>query len=319
MSKEHKYDVGYKQTNRQGLTYEVITYRNNKDIDVKFQDGLVIEHTKVTKLNQNTIFHPDYPIPKINKTPSEKRLGETRKNKQGRKMTIIAYRGAADIDVQFESKFVVDHTEYKLFERGTICDPFFQSLCGVGYMGMRTSYKGADKYARQYEVWSSMMKRCYNENCKRHTWYEDCIVAEEWHCFANFLKWYEEHYYELPDGMGRIELDKDFKVKECRVYGPDTCLLIPQRINGAKPKTRTINREFPIGMTYQASKGKYKIRISKYGEDTVIGYYDTPEKAFAVLKEEKEKELHRLAELYKPYIPQEVYDAVINYKVEITD
>lgn len=36
MSKEHKYDVGYKQTNRQGLTYEVITYRNNKDIDVKF-------------------------------------------------------------------------------------------------------------------------------------------------------------------------------------------------------------------------------------------------------------------------------------------
>jgi hypothetical protein len=319
MSKEHKYDVGYKQTNRQGLTYEVITYRNNKDIDVKFQDGLVIEHTKVTKLNQNTIFHPDYPIPKINKTPSEKRLGETRKNKQGRKMTIIAYRGAADIDVQFESKFVVDHTEYKLFERGTICDPFFQSLCGVGYMGMRTSYKGADKYARQYEVWSSMMKRCYNENCKRHTWYEDCIVAEEWHCFANFLKWYNEHYYELPDGMGDLDLDKDMKSHNNKVYGPDTCLLIPAAINRRIYHRITSSSDLPLGVTYDKKTGKYKARGRIDKKDVYFGKYDTIEEAFQRVKLEKENEICKAAELYKPYMPQEVYDAVINYKVEITD
>ena len=319
MSKEHKYDVGYKQTNRQGLTYEVITYRNNKDIVVKFQDGLVIEHTKVTKLNQNTIFHPDYPIPKINKTPSEKRLGETRKNKQGRKMTIIAYRGAADIDVQFESKFVVDHTEYKLFERGTICDPFFQSLCRVGYMGMRTSYKGADKYARQYEVWSSMMKRCYNENCKRHIWYEDCIVAEEWHCFANFLKWYNEHYYELPDGMGDLDLDKDMKSHNNKVYGPDTCLLIPAAINRRIYHRITSSSDLPLGVTYDKKTGKYKARGRIDKKDVYFGKYDTIEEAFQRVKLEKENEICKAAELYKPYMPQEVYDAVINYKVEITD
>lgn len=319
MSKEHKYDVGYKQTNRQGLTYEVITYRNNKDIDVKFQDGFVIEHTKVTKLNQNTIFHPDYPIPKINKTPSEKRLGETRKNKQGRKMTIIAYRGAADIDVQFESKFVVDHTEYKLFERGTICDPFFPSLYGIGYMGMRTSYKCADKYARQYEVWSSMMKRCYNENCERHIWYEDCTVAEEWHCFANFLKWYNEHYYKLPDGMGDLDLDKDMKSHNNKVYGPDTCLLIPAAINRRIYHRITSSSDLPLGVTYDKKTGKYKARGRIDKKDVYFGKYDTIEEAFQRVKLEKENEICKAAELYKPYMPQEVYDAVINYKVEITD
>ena len=314
-----KYVVGYTQTNRQGLTYTVVEYRNRNDINVQFEDGLIIEHVPVTRLNQNTLMHPDYPIPKKNKTPTSQRLGETRENTQGSKMTIIAYRETKDIDVQFENGFVVDHTQYHLFERGTILDPFSPTLYGVGYMGMRTDYGDSKKYSKQHEVWSSMMKRCYNENCARHPWYEECTVAEEWHNFSNFLKWYDDHYYELPEGMGRIELDKDFKVKECRVYSPDTCLLIPQRINGAKPKTRTTDREFPIGMTYQANRHKYRVRINQDGKDTVIGYYDTVEDAFSVLKREKEKELRRLADLYKPYIPDEVYQAVINYEISITD
>lgn len=319
MGKTHKYDVGYTATNRQGFTYRVIAYRNTKDVDIQFEDGLVIEHIPVTKLNQNTLFHPDYPIPKIKKTPADQRLGEKRKNKQGRMMTVIEYRGAEDIDVELESGFVVKHTEYQLFERGHISDPFYPSLYGVGYMGMRTPYGKSNQYARQYEVWSSMLKRCYNENCQRHQWYEDCVVDERWHNFATFLQWWNENYYELPDGMGRVELDKDFKNKHCRAYGPDTCLLIPQRINGAAPKRRTIDKEFPIGVTFNKVKQKYHVRVTLDGKDTHIGNYNTFDEAFRVFKDTKEGELKRLANLYKPYIPQEVYDAVINYEVEETD
>lgn len=319
MGEAKKYGIGYKQTNRQGLMYKVIEYRNNKDVDVQFEDGLVIQHIPVTRLNQNTLNHPGYPVVKLNRTPIENRLGESKLNNQGRKMTVVKYRSDSDIDVQFENGFVVEGTQYQLFERGTISDPFYPSLYGVVYMGMRTPYSKSNEYAKPYEVWSGMMKRCYNEHCTRHIWYEDCEVDERWHNFATFYQWWNENYYELPDGMGRIELDKDFKVKECRIYSPDTCLLIPQRINGAKPKARTIDREFPIGLTYQANRGKYQVRMNKYGRDTIIGLYDTKEEAFAVLKREKEGELKRLAELYKLYIPKEVYDAVINYEVEITD
>lgn len=319
MESQRKYGVGYRQTNRQGLTYTVIEYRNTRDIDVQFDDGLIMEHIPVTRINQNTLNHPKYPVVVLQSTPIEERLGETKFNNQGSKMTIIAYRKSNDIDVQFENGFIVDHTQYQLFERGSILDPFYPSVCGVGYLGMKTKYGDSKKYAKQYEVWVGMMKRCYNENYSRHPWYQDCEVAEEWHNFSTFLKWYNEHYYELPEDMGRIELDKDFKVKECRIYGPETCLLIPQRINGAKPKTRTVDREFPIGMTYQKNKNKYQIRMNKNGKDTIIGYYNTKEEAFCVLQEEKQKELRRIADEYKPYIPDEVYQVVINYKISIDD
>ena len=85
-------------------------------------------------------------------------------------MTIINYRSANDIDVQFEDGFIVDRTQYQLFERGTISDPFFPNFYGIGYMGMRTPYTKSGEYAKPHEVWNSMMKRCYNENCQRHKW-----------------------------------------------------------------------------------------------------------------------------------------------------
>lgn len=319
MGEARKYTVGYTKTNRQGLNYTVVAYRDRLDIDVKFDDGLVIEHIPVTKINQNTLYHPDYPIPKNIRTPINERIGESKDNNQGRRMTIIAYRGACDIDVQFENGFIVRHTQYQLFERGTISDPFYPNVCGVGYMGMRTVYTDSKKYDKPSEVWHSMMKRCYNENCQRHPWYEDCVVDERWHNFATFYQWWQDNYYELPEGMGRIELDKDFKNKHCRTYGPDTCLLIPQRINGAVPKRRTIDKEFPIGITFNKEKQKYHVRVTLKGKDTHIGNYDTFDEAFQVFKSTKEGELKRLAELYKPYIPQEVYEAVINYQVEETD
>jgi hypothetical protein len=319
MSNTHKYDVGYTATNRQGFTYKVVVYRNTKDVDVQFEDGLVIEHVPVTKLNQNTLFHPDYPIPKIKKTPAEQRLGEKRKNKQGRMMTVVEYRGAEDIDVEFESGFIVKHTEYQLFERGHISDPFYPSLYGVGYMGMRTPYGKSNQYARQYEVWSSMLKRCYNENCQRHQWYEDCVVDERWHNFATFLQWWNENYYELPEGMGDVDLDKDIKFRKNRIYGPDTCLLVPATINRMLYHRITSKTGLPLGVTYDEKFNRYRARGRIDKKDKFFGFYNTVEEAFDRVKNEKEKEIRKAAELYKPYIPEEVYNAVISYQVMIDD
>lgn len=319
MGKTHKYDVGYRQTNKQNLIYEVIQYKNHKDVDVKFDDGLVLEHIPVTRINQNTLMHPHYPIPQNNKTPKDKRLGEVRKNTQGRNMTIVAYRNVCDIDIQFDNGFVVEHIQYQLFERGTILDPFYPSLYGVGYMGMRTKYKESKRYAKQYEVWSSMMKRCYNKNCTRHAWYEDCEVAEEWHNFSTFLKWYDEHYYTLPEGMGTVDLDKDIKVQDCRIYGPDTCLLVPDTINRMLYHRITSKSKYPLGVSYDKKRKKYLARGHVDKEDVYFGSYDTVEEAFIRVKEEKEKEIRKYAKLYKPYMPDEVYQAIINYEIKASD
>ena len=51
------------------------------------------------------------------------RVGEIRYNNKGEKMIIIAYRGAMDIDVQFEDKSISYNKCYSAFKDGKIKHP----------------------------------------------------------------------------------------------------------------------------------------------------------------------------------------------------
>ena len=50
-----------------------------------------------------------------------------------------------------------------------------------------------------------------------------------------------------------------------------------------------------------------------------LGYYNTIEEAFNSYKIAKENNIKRVADYYKNKIPQKLYEALYNYKVEITD
>lgn len=251
--------------------------------------------------------------------PRKDRTGMVSVNNQGAKMTITKYVNAQDIEVTFESGFVVEHTQMQLFTRGSILDPYFKSQYGIGYMGMKTFYNKANEYKRQHSVWHSMLKRCYSEECKQYIWYDNCEVCEEWHNFSNFLQWYNDNSYELPEGMGTVDLDKDIKYHNNRIYSPDTCLLIPATINRMIDHRRTIFTGLPLGVSIDKKTSKYKARGRIDKIDKHFGIYDTIEEAFAVVKYEKEKELRKVAEIYKPYMPSEVYQAIINYEFLIDD
>ena len=47
--------------------------------------------------------------------------------------------------------------------------------------------------------------------------------------------------------------------------------------------------------------------------------FDTPEEAFQTYKEFKENYIKQVADEYKDKIPEKLYEAMINYKIEITD
>lgn len=49
------------------------------------------------------------------------------------------------------------------------------------------------------------------------------------------------------------------------------------------------------------------------------GSYETPEEAFDVYKTAKEKYIKDLADSYKAKIPEKLYRAMYNYKIEIED
>ena len=65
--------------------------------------------------------------------------------------------------------------------------------------------------------------------------------------------------------------------------------------------------------------GRMKAKISRHGKNVSLGYFDTPEEAFCAYKEEKETYIREVADIWKNKLDPRVYEALYNYKVEITD
>ena len=96
-----------------GMEATIIRYGRYDDIDVRFEDGTVVENGRYGNFKKGKIAHSN----------TKDRLGETRMMNCGMKATIIRYGGYNDIDVRFEDGKVVVHKAYRAFKRGEIANP----------------------------------------------------------------------------------------------------------------------------------------------------------------------------------------------------
>ena len=257
------------------------------------------------------------------------RTGEISYTFFGEKMTIIKYNNSKDIIVKFEDTGYELNTRMSQFLTGDVRDPLYPSVYGHGYIGVgeyKVSIK--QKHTPAYNAWYDMLKRCYcKEYSKKHNTYEEAEVCEEWLNFQNFAKWFYDNYYEIDNVNQRMELDKDILIKGNKIYSPKTCVFIPKRINTLFVKCNKVRGDLPIGVDDKRNKnGGYTARcccgsgINDTGIKRVwLGTFKTPEEAFYAYKEVKEKYIKQIADEYKPYIPQKLYDAMYRYEVDITD
>ena len=245
------------------------------------------------------------------------RIGQENYNNQGCIMTIIAYRNAKDIDVQFEDGTIVVNKIYKNFKSGAIKNPNHTSVYNTGYVGQGHYSKAVDKDA--YMTWQGMLRRCYDSKCHiKFPTYIGCEVCEEWHNFQNFAEWYYNNYYEIEGQT--VALDKDIICKGNKVYSPGTCVFTPQCINKLFTKRDANRGSLPIGVSYHKKNNKYQTNCSDgSGYMMYLGCYNTPEEAFEAYKQYKEQTIKDIAEEYRDLIPEVLYNAMINYEVEIED
>lgn len=181
------------------------------------------------------------------------------------------------------------------------------TIAGKGYRGG----VGVDVTSRVYKRWCNMLQRCYNTKFHaRNPQYMDCYVCEEWLNFQNFKIWYEAHDY----GEESQDLDKDILFKDNTMYSPETCCLAPHIINGTRARGN-----YPLGVYFDNEKNKFRASLAVSGEQIKLGWYDTSEEAFARYKKYKEDFIQDLAEQYKDEIPHKLYDALMDWKIEITD
>ena len=167
-----------------------------------------------------------------------------------------------------------------------------------------------------YNVWHDMLRRCYSEKLhKKEPAYIGCSICDGWHRFSAFKDWFDNNYIK------GYSLDKDILVKGNKLYSPDTCCFVPKELNSLLTNRKNHRGKYPLGVSKASYSDNYEAAVYKNGKRVHIGTFKTPEEAFCAYKEAKETYIKDVAQKYydEGKIVKNVYEALMNYKVEITD
>lgn len=161
-------------------------------------------------------------------------------------------------------------------------------------------------------LWHNMYDRCYSKRYHdRSPQYIGCSMCDDWlDDQATFKEWARENYYTIDDEQ--IDLDKDILVKGNKIYSPKTCIFVPHSINAY---FNNLVRD-PV---YIKSLDQWKMEICIEGKNVTIGYFDTKDEAKEAYIKHKEASILAKADLYKDRIPRKLYNAMIKWRIELSD
>lgn len=252
------------------------------------------------------------------------RKGERKIMNCGEEAEIIEYINNKEIIVKFIKTGEMIKCEYNNFKKGKIKSHFTPTVYGVGIVGTDKIVDVNGKKAISYEIWRSMLQRCYDEKAlQRNPTYKNCLVCKEWLYYPNFKSWYDNNYYDVDDEQ--MCLDKDILFKGNKIYSPETCIFVPHNINKLFTKSNKVRGSLPIGVcwvnrdkVYRAQCNIFDIK-SKISKRKNLGNFINIEQSFNTYKKAKEENIKQVADYYKDQIPKKLYDAMYKYEVYIDD
>ncbi len=165
---------------------------------------------------------------------------------------------------------------------------------------------GKDHHTRSYSLWRNMLSRCEGKTLQNRPTYTGCSVSEEFKDFQTFAGWCSAQIGFNVDGY---QLDKDILVHNNKVYGPETCVFVPQALNTLFCASDSIRGALPQGVTWDAKNNKYRVKVKSGGVTKHVGRYSDSESAKLAYKFAKESE----AKLWAATLKDENY--VIDLRV----
>jgi len=190
-------------------------------------------------------------------------------------------------------------------------------VCGVGINDWVGAVWVDGKDIREYKLWTSMLQRCFDEKYKQNQpTYKDVTCSKDWFSMTKFI---EDVSQMKGFGLEGWQLDKDIIQKGNKLYSKDTCCFVPLEVNILLTKRDKSRGEYPIGVCFDKTMGKFMAKLRINGKRKFLGRFTTPEEAFQVYKLAKEAHIKVVAQKWKHLIEERVFQALMTYEVNIDD
>ena len=243
--------------------------------------------------------------------------GSVFKTKNYGDVVVLEYNNARDVTIKFLNTGNVRKIATSELKKGEIRDNEAFPVYKVGVMDIPNELKRGQPNPREYSIWNGVRQRCYNENIRHLTpSYQEAEMSENFKRYSYFKDWCNKQIGFDQDGW---QLDKDILIKGNKIYSEDNCCFVPPEINTLILKADRIRGKYPIGVYEDKQAGKFKVRISVEGKQKHVGRYYCEKEAFYAYKVAKEQYIKEVANKWKGQIDPRVYEALMNYEVEITD
>lgn len=234
-------------------------------------------------------------------------VGNKFETNNGGPCEVIKYDAWDKITIKFADTGSEVVTSSGSLRKGWIRDPYRSTVSGVGFQGK------ISKKDISYSAWSHMLARCYKKCNKLYPRYggRGITVCKEWHNLEHYSKWYHANYQH------DFAVDKDLRVPYSKVYSPNTCEFIPQRVNNLLVFSNKSRGRYPVGVSPWRRTGDYKAQYSRGGLMKHIGLYSTPELAFDAYKIAKEEYIKKVAteEYNAGNISEQVYNSLMKWEI----
>lgn len=143
---------------------------------------------------------------------------------------------------------------------------------------------------QSYTRWNDMKKRCRKGMEPNWKWltYADTEMSTEFQDYQKFVPW---HMAQIGYGFDKYHIDKDLILPGNRVYGPDTCVLLPAALNQFICVKRNFGAALPTGV--YMLRGRFCGSMNVDGKTIYLGLFPSAESAHEAYVERKDLEARK--------------------------
>ena len=164
-----------------------------------------------------------------------------------------------------------------------------------------------------------MLRRCFDEKEQtRYPTYRGCSVSDNFLNYRYFYDWCQEQIgFGKVDENGRYwHLDKDLLFVDNKTYSEAACVFVPNEINLFFIDRGNARGEYPVGVCFHKASGKFVAQCKVNSKQQHLGYFDTPQEAFAAYEPFKEDLCKQLALKWQSEIDSRLFNAMMKWSVK---